>query len=118
MAVFPTLKSGAVAQYPLERQMQFSTQVMQFVDGTEQRFREFGKALRKWVIRLEMLDASELQVLADFFDELGPVVAFSFTDPIDGTVYPRCSIAGGTLTTTVLDEFNSKTELTIQENRT
>ncbi len=117
MATFPRLKSGAVAQYPLERQVQFSSQVLRFVDGTEQRFREFGSPLRKWVIRLERLDASELQALTNFFEELGPVVAFSFTDPIDGTVYPRCSIEGDTFTSTVLDEWNSKTELTIQENR-
>lgn len=35
MQEFPLLKSGAVAQYPAQRAIRFSTQVMRFVDGSD-----------------------------------------------------------------------------------
>jgi hypothetical protein len=58
MATFPALRTGAVAQYPSERHMRFSTRVLEFVDGQEQRFREFSRGLRRWVIHLDLLDDS------------------------------------------------------------
>ena len=39
--MFPTLKTGAVMQYPGKRILQFSTDVVRFLDGTEQRYREY-----------------------------------------------------------------------------
>jgi FAD/FMN-containing dehydrogenase len=118
MPSFPALKTGAVAQYPAKRQIRFSTQVVEFIDGTEQRFREYTQALRRWVIRLDLLDATEVQALATFFDSVGPVSPFSFTDPWDGSIHPNCVIEGGEFTAEWLDEFNGRTELTIRENRT
>ncbi|MGC2819953.1 MAG: hypothetical protein WA198_09735 [Candidatus Sulfotelmatobacter sp.] len=52
MATFPTLKTGAMAQYGSSRARRFSTQVLRFVDGSEQRFPDFGTPLLQWVIRL------------------------------------------------------------------
>lgn len=91
MATFPLLKTGAVAQYGSERRKHFSTQVFRFVDGSEQRFPGFGAELRKWVVRLNLLDESELINLQSFFQsEGGRAGTFSFTDPFDGVVYPKC----------------------------
>lgn len=118
MAAFPVLRTGAVAQYPAERQIVFSTQVVQFIDGAEQRFREFGQPLRRWVIRLELLDEGEFQAVRSFFDHAGPLASFSFTDPWDGTVYPECSIDGDELTGELVGPERFKTDLTIKENRT
>ena len=118
MASFPTLKTGAVAQYPAERQFRFSTQVVEFIDGTEQRFREYGQPLRRWTIRLDQLDSTELQAVQSFFDAAGPVSTFSFTDPWDGSVHVNCVLEGLELKTELLDEFSGRTELTIRENRT
>jgi hypothetical protein len=118
MATFPILKTGAVAQYPAERQIRFSTQVTEFIDGSEQRFREYAQSLRRWVIRLDMLDATELQAVASFFDDAGPLSVFSFIDPWDASVHANCVIEGGELTTELLAEWNGRTELTIRENWT
>ena len=100
MATFPALKTGAVAQYGSDRSRIFSTQVLRFLDGSEQRFAEFGTPLMQWVIRLDLLDESELTNLEQFFeDEGGLAGTFSFTDPWDGTVYANCSFGDDQLAT-------------------
>jgi phage-related protein len=116
MAVFPALKTGAVAQYPAERQIRCSTQVVEFLDGTEQRFRDYTRPLRRWTVRLDQLDASEVQAILSFFDEAGVASPFSFTDPWDGTVHANCVAEGLELAARLLDEFRGQTELTIREN--
>ena len=50
MANFPRLTTGAVTQYPSSRNMTYSTHVLRFVDGREQRFREVGGPVRSWVV--------------------------------------------------------------------
>jgi hypothetical protein len=67
MSVFPKLKTGVVAQYPVLREGLFSTTVIRFTDGSEQRFRNYTGVRRRWVIQLSQLDESELQELASFF---------------------------------------------------
>lgn len=43
--MFPTLKTGATLQYPAQRATAFSTDVVRFVDGSEQRFRDIKRRL-------------------------------------------------------------------------
>ncbi len=118
MANFPLLKTGAVAQYPSDRTGSFSTQVYQFVDGSEQRFPAFGTALKKWVIRLDLLDEAELTALRDFFlTEEGRAGTFSFTDPWDGTVYSNCSFAGDWLAVEFEGPMKGVTQVVLKENR-
>jgi len=118
MASFPTLKTGAVAQYPAERQFRFSTQVVEFLDGTEQRFREYSKPLGRWKVRLDQLDATELQAVVTFFDQAGLTSPFSFTDPWDGSVHGNCVVEDLEVQVQLQDEFTGRTELNIRENRT
>ena len=100
MANFPALKTGAVAQYGSDRTRQFSTQVLRFLDGSEQRFQDYGAPLWQWMIRLSLLDEAELTKLELFFeDEGGRAGNFSFTDPWDGTVYANCSFGNDDLAT-------------------
>ncbi len=89
--MFPVLKTGAVAQYGSDRAPAFSTQVFRFVDGSEQRFPGYASALHRWVIRLSLLDESELAALEGFFVSVGGRAgSFSFADPWDGAVYSAC----------------------------
>lgn len=86
MATFPALKTGAVAQYPSDLQQNFSTTVVRFLDGSEQRFPAYAAALTRWVIRLDLLDESELTALQQFFvSQGGRAGTFSFTDPFSGS---------------------------------
>src|ERR1039458_8317774 len=119
MANFPALKTGAVAQYGSDRGRQFSTQVLRFVDGSEQRFAAYGAPLRRWTIRLELLDESELYALEQFFEnEAGRTGTFSFTDPWDGTVYASCSFGSDDLAMQFQDVARGKTQVVVKENRT
>ena len=82
--VFPNLKTGAVAQYGSDKNFAFATQVYRFLDGSEQRFPAFAAQLRRWVIRLSLLDEAELSAIEDLF---ATAETFSFTDPLDGATY-------------------------------
>jgi hypothetical protein len=118
MATFPVLKTGAVAQYPASRAFQYQNQILRFVDGNEQRYRDSAGPLHRWVIRLDYLDATELAEIEDFFrNNQGSFASFAFVDPWDNTSYPNCSIAGDTLVTVAKDESRNTTSLTILENR-
>lgn len=118
MSAFPTLKTGAVLQYPAQKETRFATEVVRFIDGSEQRFREYQTPVHRWMIRLDLLDQSELQVIREFFRTQGGAAgAFTFTDPWDGTTYPNCSIDGGEMTQQLVDEMKGKTSLMVRENR-
>jgi phage-related protein len=119
MANFPALKTGAVAQYGSDRSRHFSTQVLRFVDGSEQRFAGYQAALLQWTIRLDLLDEAELAALEAFFEsEGGRVGSFSFTDPWDGTVYPSCSFGSDDLELKFQEIARGQTQMVVKENRT
>ncbi len=118
MSDFPALKTGAVLQYPAQKGLGFCTDVLRFVDGSEQRFREYSTPLRRWMIRLDLLDDGELQLLREFFLTMsGAAGSFAFTDPRDGSKYADCSFEGETMDGALLDEGKARTGLTVRENR-
>ena len=118
MATFPRLKTDAVAQYPLTRTLRFQNQTLRFLDGSEQRFPGFGAPLRRWVIRLDLLDESELVNLEQFFDgQEGRAGIFSFTDPWDGAVYANCSFDHDDLALEFQGQERGKTAVVVKENR-
>jgi len=118
MNTFPTLNTGAVVQYPTKSAVSFSTQVLQFVDGSEQRFPGYAASLRQWTVQLDQLNEDEMSQLYDFFTNLtGPAGSFSFTDPSTGIVYPDCSFGEDEFSMEVLPGDVGKTTFTIQENR-
>ena len=118
MSSFPTLKTGAVLQYPAQKEVEFSTTVLRFIDGSEQRFRNYQTPLHRWMIRLDLLDESELHQFREFYRTQGGAAgSFAFTDPWDGTSYENCSIEDDAMTEELLDESNGKTSLTVRENR-
>jgi hypothetical protein len=118
MSDFPTLKTGAVLQYPAQKAIRFSTAVLRFVDGAEQRFRDYQTPLRRWTIQLDLLDENELHVLKEFFRaQSGAAGSFTFTDPWDSTTHLNCSFENDELAVELLDEAKGKTSLTVQENR-
>ena len=117
MSTFPALKTGAVMQYPAQRGVQYSTVVLQFLDGAEQRFRNYQAPLHQWVIQLSRLDQAELQNLQEFFRSLdGRAESFSFTDPRDGTTYSSCSLASDGMAAVLAGEWDGETSLTVSEN--
>jgi hypothetical protein len=118
MATFPALKTGAVAQYGSSRTRGFSTQVFRFLDGSEQRFQEYGAPLLRWSIKLSLLDEAELTALESFFESQGGQAGtFAFPDPWDGTVYPNCSFGDDQLATQYAGQARGAASVTVKENR-
>jgi hypothetical protein len=118
MATFPILKTKAVAQYPASKMIQFQNQVLRFLDGVEQRYRDSAGPLHRWVIQLEELDEGEMAALEAFFaTNQGRYASFAFTDPWDGTEYANCSVQIDELDLLSVEEMRGRTSLTVVENR-
>lgn len=116
MADFPVLRTGALAQYPSERVIEHATTALQFVDGSEQRWRETGSGGRRWVLRFSGLDDGEAAALASFFEAQGGRSGhFSFTDPWTGKAYEDCSIDQDTFSLEFREQGAAGT-ITIREN--
>jgi hypothetical protein len=114
MASFPTLKTGAPAQYPLNRGVRYSTQAVRFMDGSRQRFRIYGPGLRKWTLKLDQLDEEELGAVIAFVEQQGSA-PFAFTDPTTGTVASTCVISGSQFNATLTRELDGQTTVVIEE---
>lgn len=97
MATFPTLRTGAIAQYPLPLSREYHTQFVTFLDGSRQTYRIRKAGLRKWRIWNHLLDDEELEKMCVFFRAQGET-PFSFTDPITGETAQKCMYAGWTFT--------------------
>ncbi len=94
MTTFPLLSTGAVTQYPLEIVTGQASQVIRFLDGTDQRYRMQGRMLRQWQIKLDLLNEDEIEALQNFFvGQLGDYSSFVFMDPYSGTGVPNCRFA-------------------------
>jgi len=116
MSQFPILRTGAVMQYPARMDVSFSTSVIRFMDGSEQRFRLYQAPLHRWIIQLELLDEGELSQLREFFRDQN-CQSFAFTDPSDGVVYSSCSIGDDSMMDRLAAVSAASTSLTIVENR-
>lgn len=115
---FPKLKSGAVTQYPSQRGIEYRTEVLRFVDGGEQRYRESAGPRRRWSIRLDLLDDREAAAVETFFRaERGRKENFSFTDPWSGVAYSSCSLGSDELEMEWRGEGRCRTALIVVENQ-
>ena len=93
MTIFPILNSGAVAQYPTSIEFGQSVQVMRFLDGSDQRFLNQGRQYRRWQIRLDLLNDSEMNQLESFFlGQSGEYSLFAFPDPFSRQTVPNCRL--------------------------
>ena len=119
MSTFPVLTTGAVIQFPATRATQFATDVVQFIDGSEQRFRAYAQSYHRWIINCDALDETELNNIRTFVQGVnGAVGVFSFIDPWDSTVYPKCSIEGDVLVELLVEPMQGQTSIVIRENKT
>src|SRR5947207_6589264 len=117
MANFPTLKTGAVMQYPATATVRFFNHSLRFVDGGEQYYRNYNSPLHEWVIRLDLLDEAEMKTLEQFFmDQQARFASFAFTDPKDNVTYPDCSLIIDDLAISFNGERRGKTTVIIREN--
>jgi hypothetical protein len=115
---FPRLKTNAVMQYPAARDVAYSNSILRFIDGSQQSYRETAGAMRRWHVRLDLLDHWEISVLQLFFEvNEGRYGSFTFVDPWDGTEYPDCSLDQDNFDFTLQDEMRAITMLVVKQNR-
>jgi hypothetical protein len=118
MANFPRLKTNAVMQYPATREFRFANAVLRFVDGGHQCYRESRDPLRRWLVRLDLLDEAELARLQTFFAaEQGRSGSFSFTDPWDDEEYADCSLDQDSFEFELMGEMRATAVLVVRQNR-
>lgn len=118
MSRFPILKTGAVAQYPLKTTYKYKADIVWFLDGSEQRYRNSPGVLHQWEIDLSKLDEQEMAAIEEFFlANEGATSLFAFTDPSTGAVYQNCSVAGSELAFTFVGPLSGTAKTVIRENR-
>lgn len=98
MARFPRLQTRAITQYPAGSGSTRRTEVLRFVDGTEQRFRQWPGARRHWVVRLDLLDEAEVDELRRFFEaQSGRFGRFIFVDPWTNEEIENCAFGSDSM---------------------
>ena len=116
MVTFPTLKTGALVQYPFGTAYRARAVSYRFLDASEQRFRETATTRRRWRIRLSLLDEDEIARLRRFFlEHRGAGSLFDFTVPDTGEVVPGCRLASDTWTSVSQGDYDNEVALEIVE---
>ena len=117
MPEFPHLKTGAILQYPATKSLRFQNQVVRFLDGSTQRYRDSASNLHQWRVAIHHLDEAELAAVEQFFiDNQGRLGNFIFFDPWDSQHYANCSFVSDELPLTALGELNGAVSFNIVEN--
>lgn len=115
MPTFPSLKTGAIAQYPAATRTLFGpTRSVDFLDGSSQRYCTGPLPLREWTVQLDRLDTAELAVIRSFLSQNQDSV-FSFTDPRTGETVPRCKVRGLRFSETLSGEADGGISAVIEE---
>jgi hypothetical protein len=115
MPTFPTLRTGAIAQYPATVKTSFgNTKVVEFLDGSSQRYSAGAAPLRQWIVRLERLDARE-DALVTAFVKNNVEGTFVFNDPFSGISATKCALRGPEMQNVIAGELNQESAFVIEE---
>ena len=118
MATFPALSTGAFVQHPTATKYDCGTEVIRFLDGSDQRCLVRSRTLRSWTVKLQLLSDQELARLEQFFiDVQGSYGTFSFIDPRSGVVYPQCRFQDSSLMTGYQALGQGATDMVVVEVR-
>ncbi|HZS55931.1 MAG TPA: hypothetical protein VFA65_16130 [Bryobacteraceae bacterium] len=108
MNTFPAITSDAVTQYPAAIEYSQGVQVIQFLDGSDQRYLLQPRMLRMWRINLTLLNEDEIQKIESFFAaQQGMYSPFVFADPFTETNVNNCRFAAPELVTSYIDVDNA-----------
>jgi hypothetical protein len=76
-----------------------------------------GATARRWIIRLDLLDETEIGRLEEFFTTVqGRFGRFSFEDPWTGNVHTDCSLESDEFEIEMLGETRGRAALILREN--
>ncbi len=117
MAMFPTLKTGAEAQYGFERIEDRPVRTQHFLDGRTRRFTT-QRARRGWKLKLRGLSANEAIELASFVsDHLNTNATFTFRDPWTGQEYDDCEVPASSYRVETDGDFRFIFEILIEQRQ-
>jgi hypothetical protein len=103
-------------QYPASVEFGQSVQVMRFLDGSGQRFLSQGRQYRRWQIRLDLLNDSEMNQLEAFFlAQGGEYSLFNFPDPFSGQNVLNCRLGAAGIASAFAGVDNGSTTLWVIE---
>lgn len=115
---FPRLKTGVVVQYPARKRVEYRTEVLRFIDGSEQRYRQASGPLRGWRMSFRGIDEQEASALSNFFEVVhGGYGNFAFEDPWEGASHQECSLGRDELALELEGEGRIRAEVEVRENR-
>jgi hypothetical protein len=115
MAEFPVLKTGARAQDGLQCGYRTRTEVLRYVDGSQQAVKT-RRGRKRWTVKLEQLDEGELALLSELVETVrGETGTFAFTDPKTGVRHETCRIEGGDFEAYLAGLGDGRAELRIVE---
>jgi len=116
MPNLPSLQTGSTVQYPFVTSLKYSTEIIRFVDGSEQRFSQSGNVHRAWNVEFRDLTPSETEAIAAFVeDSTSTNQEFAFHDPVTGEVHSHCRLAAERVPVQHAGEKRSNLWLTIKE---
>jgi len=114
---FPSLRTGKVAQYPMERKTRLLADVQQFLNAAEQAYVDTTTARKAWRLSFTKLSDNEVATLKAFFESnQGRKGVFTFVDPWDAASYTTCSFAEDTFPQVQAEEGNNSLTLTVYEH--
>ena len=87
MSSFPTLHSGYLAKYPLNRVVSYNSKVIRFADDSEQRWQKLQAPLESFVLTYTDIDGLDLSNLITFFRSTKGSFTTNWNISINGVTY-------------------------------
>ena len=103
MASFPNLKSGTPALHPAARGTVFNTRVVQFEDGSEQRW-QGAPALKRWRLIYRGIDGYDVSLVREFFRSVKGRFDKTWDITVDAVLYEDMVFEDDTLAVTELED--------------
>ncbi|MGB9604885.1 MAG: DUF2460 domain-containing protein [Bryobacteraceae bacterium] len=99
------------------RRVEYRNEVLRFLDGSEQRYRQARGPLKQWVLNFGAIEDEEARRLVNFFEgQQGRVGSFAFEDPWEKTTNPNCSLVNDEVRLELENEGRARVRVVIREN--
>jgi len=99
MASFPTPFGGVAALYPVVIAKRYPVAILQFTDGTEQRYRQ-AAAVHRLTLRLDQITGTEKTAIVDFFNTCKGSFDATWDITLAGVTYSYMQFASDDLAAT------------------
>lgn len=113
---FPTPFSGVAALYPVSIAKRYPVRVLQFDDGTEQRFRQ-SAAVQRLVLTLDGITGDEKDEIVDFFNTSKGSFDATWSITLGGNTYSYMAFDSDSLEAVEREENSWSMTIRLVQNR-